>query len=64
LVAEKVLAFCPLLRGRWSDLAENFIRSLFPHPHLSAKFRLNPFGFRNDMRENVIQHHVAGAAIE
>jgi len=52
---EKRLVLSLSLGQFWSDLAENFTESLFPHSPSRPKFCPNPFNFRGDISENVFQ---------
>jgi len=51
----KKLRMLPLVQRPWSYLAENFIGSLLPTPHPSAKFRPNSSSFLTDVRECLLR---------
>jgi len=50
--------FAPFSGPPWSDSAENFIGSLFPQTHRSAKFRPNPSSLRGDYAEKLMSFRI------
>ena len=60
-ITKKGWYFAPFsVASAWSDLAENFMGSLFPHSPSSAKFCPNTSSFRGDIRKclpDSLQYH-------